>query len=63
MAVSDEIRSKYASQHHNVKRIILINAIPFDIEIIVQFYRCLFIGYQKPRSGKEVNQTGRKGII
>ena len=59
MAVPDEIRSKYANQQHNAERIILIKAIPFDIEIFVQIYRCLFICCQKTRSGKEVNQTGR----
>jgi len=44
MAIPNEIRSKYASQHHNATQKILIKTIPFDTEIIAQFksvYRCL----------------------
>jgi len=52
MAIPDEIRSKHASQYHNAVQKVLIKAIPFDTEIIVQFIGAYSSFVKKPEAGR-----------
>jgi len=48
MAIRGKIRPKHASQHHNAVQKVLIKAIPFDTEIIVQFIDAYSSVVKKP---------------
>jgi hypothetical protein len=50
MAIPNEIRSKQASQHHNAVQKVLIKAIPFDTEIMVQFIGAYSSVVKKPEA-------------